>query len=633
MVVSRLSVTPLGKSGGMMKKHIFAIGLALTTALFPAGAKAENLLDLLFGNQQPEEVIQRPKLKQQFPAAPKPVAPKPRIVAKIEPPAFLDYKPNAVALYSPDKAIQFSTASLPFGPGLSFVESFSGLENYQLSTEKPVAAALTAHYSAKPSFLWVAGFDPTENALDLARYLRVVDMYGLNPDDYAVDMPDGIWSPDAEGDRAAALIRFEISLSAAVLRYISDVEGGRIDPNRISEFYDFSSKVPDLAQGLAALAQERDPVLSLEMRHPREPEYRALVRELASLRAQGGSQVTVASGTKIKPGDIDLELPKIIEGIRSKASSKLLTDHAVTFASYDGNPLYDDGLVAIVRDWQKANGLGSDGVIGARTIATTVGLGGADKIKRVIYALEQMRWLPDAFGGRYVFINQPAFTATYYDKNVAELTTRAVVGTKKNQTYFFHDIIEYVEFNPTWGVPQSIIINEYLPKLRANPGYLDQKGFEVYTAKGEKISSTQVNWSAVGKAAPVSVIQPGGDGNALGDLKIMFPNKHSIYMHDTPARDLFAKEVRAFSHGCVRLQQPHEMAAKVLGISTAVVDERVKQPTNRLNVKNKLPVYVTYFTAWPDEQGVVQYYNDIYDRDLHLGIALEKTRAARGTAI
>jgi L,D-transpeptidase YcbB len=458
-------------------------------------------------------------------------------------------------------------------------------------------------------------------------------MYGLNPDDYAVDMPQGIWSPDATDDRAEALIRFEMSLSAALLRYISDVEGGRIDPNRISGFYDFSSKVPDLAQSLASLAREADPVLSLEKRHPREPEYRALVRELAALRADENTTVVVASGTKIRPGDINAELPKIIEGIRSKANSKLLTDHAITFANYDGNPLYDDDLVAIVRDWQKANGLGSDGVIGARTIATTIGIGSADKIKRVIYALEQMRWLPDAFGARYVFINQPAFTATYYNQNVAELSTRAVVGTKKNQTYFFHDIIEYVEFNPTWGVPQSIIINEYLPKLKANPSYLDQKGFEVYTLKGDKISSSQVNWSAVGKAAPVSVIQPGGDGNALGDLKIMFPNKHSIYMHDTPARDLFAKQVRAFSHGCVRLQQPHEMAAKVLGISKDVVDERVKQPTNRLNVKNRLPVYVTYFTAWPDEQGRVVYYDDIYERDVHLGIAIDKTNAVRSAAI
>ena len=620
----------------MMKKHVLTIGLSLAFAGIATASRAENLLELLFGNQQQQQVIQRPQLKpqsnQQFPAAPKP--PKPKVVSRIEPPSFLDYKPVAVSLYSPQSAIRISFEAMPSGVNAAFGLALQNLGSYQLAVEKTVGAALTAFYSANPSFVWVSGSEATENATELVRYLRVVDMYGLNPEDYAVEMPDSIWSPDAADDRASALIRFELSLSAAVLRYISDVEGGRIDPNRISEFYDFVSKVPDLAQSLAALARDSDPVLSLEKRHPREPEYRALVRELANLRADDGGQiVSVAAGTKIRPGDIDMELPKIIEGIRSKASSELLTDHAMTFANYDGNPLYDDGLVAVVRDWQKANGLGSDGVIGARTIATTIGLGNGDKIKRVTLALEQMRWLPDAFGGRYVFINQPAFTATYYDKNIAELTTRAVVGTKKNQTYFFHDIIEYVEFNPTWGVPQSIIINEYLPKLRANPAYLDQKGFEVYTPKGQKISSTAVNWSAVGKAAPVSVIQPGGGGNALGDLKIMFPNKHSIYMHDTPARDLFAKEVRAFSHGCVRLQQPHEMAAKVLGISKQIVDERVTQPTNRLNVKNKLPVYVAYFTAWPDEQGKVQYFNDIYERDKYLSIAIEKTRAARGTAI
>lgn len=621
----------------MMKQHIIGFGLAVAFAGAPAGAQAETLLDLFLNNQKNQPVLQKPQLKpqlkpqQQFPEAPKPAAPK--IASRIEPPTFLNYKPNAISVYAPYEAIRFSSGALPLQAGDRFVEAFSGLENYRIAVEKPVAAALTAHYSANPAFLWVSGLEPTESAMDLARYLRVVDMYGLNLDDYQVQMPDGIWSPNAAEERSGALIRFELSLSAAVLRYINDVEGGRIDPNRISAFYDLTGKVPDMGQALAALAQDSDPVLSLEKRHPREPEYRALVRELANLRAQSGQQISVAPGTKIRPGEINPELPKIIEGIRAKAGSKLLTDHAVTFASYGGGTFYEDGLVAIVRDWQKANGLGADGVIGARTIAITTGLANADKIKRVIYALEQMRWLPDAYGGRYVFINQPAFTATYYDNNVAELTTRTVIGTKKNQTYFFHDIIEYVEFNPTWGVPQSIIINEYLPKLRANPAYLDEKGFEVYTSKGQKVSSTQIDWSSVGKAAPVSVIQPGGDGNALGDLKIMFPNKHSIYMHDTPARDLFAKPVRAFSHGCVRLQQPHEMAAKVLGIAKSVVDERVTQPTNRLNVKNKLPVYITYFTAWPDEQGRVQYYDDIYDRDVHLGIAIDKTIAARSTAI
>lgn len=616
-----------------MSKKFLGLGLAIAAGFLPASAKAENLMELLFGNQQREQVLQKPQIKQQFPAAPKPTKPKAAVVSKIEPPTFLDYKPNQVSAYFPFNAIDFSLDNRPFQSGISFVEAFAGLENFKLAVEKPIASALTAHYSKNPAFLWVSGFDPTENALDLARYLRVVDMYGLDPSDYPVETPDGIWSPDATDDRAGALIRFEMSLSAAALRYLSDVEGGRIDPNRISAFYDFAGKVPGLEQSLGTLARDQDPVLWLEKRHPREPEYRALVRELASLRAEGGGQqVTIAAGTKIRPGDINMELPKIIEGIRSKASSTLLTDHAVTFANYDGNPFYDDSLASIVRDWQKANGLGADGVIGARTIATAIDLGNDDKVKRVTVALEQMRWLPDAFGGRYVFINQPAFTATYYNKNVAELTMRTVIGTKKNQTYFFHDIIEYVEFNPTWGVPQSIIINEYLPKLKANSAYLDQKGFEVYTPKGEKISSTQVNWSAVGKAAPVSVIQPGGDGNALGDLKIMFPNKHSIYMHDTPARDLFAKEVRAFSHGCVRLQKPHEMAAKVLDISKEIVDLKVTQPTNRLNVKNKLPVYVTYFTAWPDENGTVRYYDDIYERDLYLIKAIDKTRAARGIA-
>src|SRR5690606_10567877 len=151
-----------------------------------------------------------------------------------------------------------------------------------------------------------------------------------------------------------------------------------------------------------------------------------------------------------------------------------------------------------------------------------------------------------------------------------------------NQTYFFMDKIETVEFNPYWGVPLSIIVNEMLPKLNQNPYYLDQIGYEVTTPQGQRISSGQVDWYAVAtKKQSVNVRQlPGGD-NALGELKILFPNAHAIYMHDTPAKELFSKPVRAFSHGCIRLEDPRAMAAAVLGTSTDYIASRVVQGQNQ----------------------------------------------------
>jgi murein L,D-transpeptidase YcbB/YkuD len=254
------------------------------------------------------------------------------------------------------------------------------------------------------------------------------------------------------------------------------------------------------------------------------------------------------------------------------------------------------------------------------------------KIEKVELAMERLRWLPRDLGARHVFINQPAFNATYMHEGKAPLSMRAIVGKKSNQTNFFMDRIETVEYNPYWGVPRSIIVNEMLPKLFNDPSYLDQLGYEVTTVSGERVSSAWVDWYDVGvNKAPINVRQPPGRKNALGELKILFPNKHAIYMHDTPAKSLFQRNARAYSHGCVRLQKPREMAAAVLGKSTDYIASRIARGHNESDpVTANIPVYVAYFTAWPDPQtGAVSYYNDMYDRDTYLSRAIERTNSAR----
>jgi murein L,D-transpeptidase YcbB/YkuD len=208
---------------------------------------------------------------------------------------------------------------------------------------------------------------------------------------------------------------------------------------------------------------------------------------------------------------------------------------------------------------------------------------------------------------------------------------RIVVGQKSNQTAFFADRIEKVEYNPYWGVPESIIVNEMVPKLYNDPSYLDRLGYEVTTQSGRRVSSSSVDWYGVAtRRVPVNVRQPPGPRNALGALKILFPNKHAIYMHDTPDKKLFEADSRAFSHGCVRLQKPREMAAAVLGKSVDYIDKRIAQGRNDADpVAADIPVYVSYFTAWPAADGAVRYYDDMYERDMYLSRAIERTEATR----
>jgi L,D-transpeptidase YcbB len=179
-------------------------------------------------------------------------------------------------------------------------------------------------------------------------------------------------------------------------------------------------------------------------------------------------------------------------------------------------------------------------------------------------------------------------------------------------------------------VPQSIIVNEMLPKLRSDPGYLDRAGYEVTDAKGKRIPSSSINWGAYGTKIPFNVRQQPSEANALGELKILFPNKFAIYMHDTPEKAFFKRDVRAFSHGCVRLQDPRGMAAAVLGTTVEHVAERLKGGQHSTeNLPVKIPVYVAYFTAWPDSSGVVQYFDDIYKRDDRLQMAIDATETVR----
>jgi murein L,D-transpeptidase YcbB/YkuD len=185
-------------------------------------------------------------------------------------------------------------------------------------------------------------------------------------------------------------------------------------------------------------------------------------------------------------------------------------------------------------------------------------------------------------------------------------------------------------FNPSWGVPPSIIANEYLPKLRNDPAYLDRLGFKVVTQQGKVVPSSSVSWWEYGSKVPYGIQQPPGEKNALGEIKFLFPNSHDIYMHDTPSRELFEKDMRAFSHGCVRVQDPRQFASVVLGMTPEEVAAKIESGNSTtVRLKQKLPVHITYFTAWPDAAGNMVYFNDIYGRDRTFEMARSATLVAQ----
>ena len=627
----------------MWRMRALTVSTAAIAAMLTAGtppAAAQNLFDMLFKNNRAGRVQREapPPVVEEQPvqrAAPPRVSGPQYYTYKADPLVPIDFAAIAPkqaeaddAMASPegvDPSSVGSTAASGETPQREAVlggEEIAVLRELTLLAEKEAAEAIVAHYSDDPRLIWVSEGRPNERARQALRVMGEASGHGLDPRDYAVAVP-------AEVDAASAAA-FEMELSARLLRYARDARSGRVDPNRISGYHDFKRKPFDGAAFLKSLRDSDDVAALIEAQHPQNAQYRALRVELEALRASAENEVVIAPKTVVKPGETNAEFPKIVALIEARADDAFRQEHGEALEEHRGSETYARALVPAVKAAQKLAGLDDDGVIGQRTIQALAGESKAARIGKVLVALEQLRWLPSDLADRHVFINTPAFEASYVEDGEEKLAMRTVVGGLSTQTYFFQEEISYVEFHPYWGVPRSILVNKYLPKLYSDPSYLDRSGFEVVDRRGQSVPSSSVNWASYGANIPYDVRQRPGRSNALGEMKIMFPNPHAIYMHDTPEKHLFQRDNRALSNGCIRLADPRAMAAAVLGWSREQVSSRLDGQHGRQNLDVKVPVYVAYFTAWPDGAGEVRYFNDVYSRDDKMRAALDRIEAVRG---
>jgi murein L,D-transpeptidase YcbB/YkuD len=606
-----------------------------------AGASEVQLHELLFNRakRQQRQQATRPQARQQ--AAPQRQQAAPRATRRISGPRYYTYAAPAITTVTllsllPDVtttgAIENADTALPPLPVLEndrFVQALDFAPERNLSIEPAIAEAVRRHYAENPAFVWVSGMNPNSAGQAVAALVNDAATHGLDADHYAVELPSAGWSPDDPATRYRDLIAFELELTAHALRYAMDMKDGAVDPNKLSGYHDFSKDRLTADAALASLMAAAEPADWLADLAPRQPDYQRLKDELAVLRTSTEDAIVIPDGTFLRPGTVSEALPMVMAAAGEKMSEETRAKHAAIIDAYSGTTLYDGALVELMRDVQSDLGLVADGIVGPRTVAELDGESLATKISRVELALERLRWHPEEYGSRQVVINQPEYRVRYMENGETKLAMRTIVGKRSNQTYFFHDEIEHVVYDPYWGVPQSIIVNEMLPKLRRDPSYLDRNGYVVTSASGRQISSSAINWYQFSGSVPYNVRQRPGPRNALGELKIMFPNSHAIYMHDTPAKNLFGRDNRAFSHGCVRLEDPRAMAAAVLGKSTEHVVAQLGGYEQVEKLEETVPVYVAYFTAWPNDEGVVDYHADIYDRDTYLRRALDTVGKAR----
>lgn len=623
----------------LTKTAVLVAALALSCATVTLHAAPANAMTFMEWLQKRKEKKQAEaaglpgvKTTSALPGAAAEVRQEAKPLPRVTGPRYYTYKADALKRVGVDKLadpVVTSSISADIAPaGDAGIRA--AFANVDVRTNPDAAKAVETFYGDYHKFVWIDGTGINDKAKAAIAVLADAASVGLDPWDYAVKIPAETFDGADMTARYAELATFEIALSSAVASYVQDAVRGRIDPNRISGYHDFKRKDVNLVAALKNVAMSSNVKGYLESRSPQSADFQALKDELARLKAETGGEdrVVIADGTLLKPGQSNPELANIVKGIVKHGSDALKTDHSVTIATYAGTPEYTPELVSLVEAFQKEHGLKPDGIVGKASIRLlTGGDSVADKIAKVEVALEQARWLPVDLGARHVFINQPAFQVYYYEGGSEKFSMRTVVGSKSNQTYFFEDKVQTVEVNPYWGVPQSIIINEMLPKLRNDPNYLDRMGYEVAVG-GRAVPSSSVNW--YGSTSGISVRQPPSGDNALGELKILFPNSHAIYMHDTPSKSFFKKDMRALSHGCVRLAEPRKMAAAVLGVSEEEVDKEIAAGRNKaLSVKADIPIYIAYFTAWPNKDGVVEYFDDVYGRDDYMRKAFAATQKAR----
>ncbi|MEP2945952.1 MAG: L,D-transpeptidase family protein [Lentilitoribacter sp.] len=604
-------------------------------------ASAQNLLQAIFGGGQRKKRQEAERRRQEELARQEALKKKP---PRIKGPSYKTYRadklvvaklatltdPVTTGAVQPENTESDATqAPTVIAEPTPFALGYDALASLKLKVLPEVADALVATYSKSPKYRWVSNKGLNDQAKAIMKVLADAEYIGLPAENYQVEMP--VASLETGETNWQDLMRFEMEFSAAILSYVVDSQRGLIDPNRISGYHDFKRKTPELSNVIVRMAYSADPAATLAFYSPQGDHFNTLESEMVELLgADEKERITIADGTFLKPGTKNPELRNIIMAIRVKGSEQLKTDMAFQLNTYLGNDEYTPQLVELVKAFQKENNLAADGIVGKKTIRALVEDSNEVKINKLRYAMERARWLPSKFAAKHVFINAPAYKVTYFENHKPELEMRVVVGKRANQTNFFSDEIEKVEFNPYWGVPQSIITNEMLPKLRADPSYLDRLGYQV-SYNGRSTSSSSISWSSLSSTRSIGVRQPPGPKNALGQLKILFPNKHAIYMHDTPAKKLFGRDTRAFSHGCVRLHDPQAMAAAVLGTTVDEIENHIAPRKNKtVFVEKTIPVHVAYFTAWPNaETGEIEYFEDVYGRDKALEKAYNTTIKSR----
>jgi murein L,D-transpeptidase YcbB/YkuD len=471
---------------------------------------------------------------------------------------------------------------------------------------KTRASLDTFYLARKYAPVWTDNGAMNERAKAVIAQLKHADADGLDPADYPVPTLEANAGPDALAD-------FELKLTDSVITYARHAAVGRVHWSRVSRDIYYDIPAPEAADVLGKLAATSDARAALDSYNPQHEYYKALKAKLAEIRGGGEDDKNVRIG----------DGPVLLVGMQDSRVPDLRTRLGVTAKA--GDTTYDEALADAVKAFQKKHNLQQDGVVGPGTIrAFNGGPRNARAEDLIIANLERWRWISHDLGPSHVIVNIPEFMLRLYNNGSLLWQTRVVVGKPSTPTPLLSETMKFITVNPTWNVPPSIVYGEYLPALQQDPTVLARMGLHV----------------SYNRDGGVHISQPPGPGNALGRIRFNFPNKFSVYQHDTPDKYMFAHTKRAYSHGCMRVQDPDVYAAKLLSVALPnehYTAERIRGMYGHgevnINFPTPIPVHLTYQTAYVDSSGDLVLRDDVYGRDSRVLAALKTDERYASTPV
>ncbi len=481
---------------------------------------------------------------------------------------------------------------------------------------------------------------PLPAADALLESLNEADREGLRASDYR---------PTALKERLATLHRaettptidqltdFDLLFTDTFLTYGSHLLSGRLPPRRVDRDWTIPPRSRDLATVLQGALTQGTVTESLRALKPLNKGYNQLREVLERYRKveQAGGWPTLGDGPNLRQGD---QGPRVRTLRARLQASGDLTDSQSETGKKNVPAIFDKSVTEAVLRFQRRHGLQETGVVGPQT-RTALNVSVAERIRQIELNMERWRWLPDDFGARYILVNIPNFKMDVFEDGQRVMESKVVVGRLERQTPTFTADMAYLVFSPRWHVPRSIAVKDKLPQLRRNPQALARQNIRIFNSAGQPINPGSVDWSAVSASNfNYQLRQDPGPRNALGGVKFMFPNPYNVYLHDTPSRELFNRNQRTFSSGCIRISNPMELAEYLLKHDSKWNREAIKKAAvsgreRVVNLPETVPVYLLYWTAWVDEEGLAHFRDDIYNRDQLMVRALYPDSGARNQRV